>query len=92
MSDMKEKVISWQDGEGSIVATYAGSGDGPLHLRSTTENEGLDRSKKLRVVTTDNAVSVQLTVSQPGKREAFVTADDTEYETSEGEIFAVLKQ
>jgi len=88
-----ETQIPWNKGEGVILAVYSGSGDGALHLSSSTPNEGLDREQKIQVAACDAPLDVEVTVRQPGMREAVLTADAGEPEliTSDGLTYAVLK-
>ena len=39
-----ETVIKWNEGDGNIVATYNGSGNGTISFSSDV-NEGIDRSQ-----------------------------------------------
>lgn len=83
-----ETVIKWNEGDGNIVATYNGSGDGTIAFSSDTANEGIDRSQEVQVAT--NNLSVSVTVSQIGLREVF-NASDGEFVLADGGTFNVLK-
>lgn len=85
--------IDWKDGEGQIVATYGGTGDGPLHFTSTTANEGLDRAQRVQVAAKDSPLEVEVTVTQTGMREemCMAQAGNPELMTADGKVFAVLK-
>lgn len=83
-----ETVIKWNEGDGNIVATYNGSGDGTIAFSSDVANEGIDRSQEVQVAT-DN-LSVSVTVSQIGLREVF-NASDGEFILADGGTFNVLK-
>ena len=83
-----EIVIKWNEGDGNIVATYNGSGDGTIAFSSDVANEGIDRSQEVQVAT-DN-LSVSVTVSQIGLREVF-NASDGEFILADGGTFNVLK-
>lgn len=83
-----ETVIKWNEGDGNIVATYNGSGDGTIAFSSDVANEGIDRSQEVQVAT-DN-LSVSVTVSQLGLREMF-NASDGEFILADGGTFNVLK-
>lgn len=83
-----ETVIKWNEGDGNIVATYNGSGDGTIAFSSDVANEGIDRSQEVQVAT-DN-LSVSVTVSQLGLREVF-NASDGEFILADGGTFNVLK-
>ncbi len=85
--------IDWKDGEGQIVATYGGTGDGPLHFTSTTANEGLDRAQRVQVASRESPLEVEVTVTQTGLREemCMAQAGNPELMTADGQVFAVLK-
>lgn len=86
--------IDWNDGEGQIVATYGGIGDGPLRFSSTTANEGLDRSQRVQVAARGSALEVDVEVRQTGLREEYCMAQtgNPTLHTADGMVFAVLKQ
>lgn len=88
-----ETQIPWNDGEGSILAEYGGNGSGPLRISSTVVNEGADRTQVIQVSSKDDALSVDVSVTQLGRRETFVTADFGNLELTDlnGESFLVLK-
>lgn len=85
--------IPWNNGEGYIVATYEGAGNGPLHFSSSVANEDVDRTQMVQVAATGNALDVDVTVHQTGLREPFCTADtgNPELNTSDDELLASLK-
>lgn len=86
-------LIDWKDGEGQIVASFGGRGDGPLRLSSNTANEDVDRSQDVTVAADGGTPAVTVAVSQYGLRERFLTAQSGEpvFLTADNEIFAVLK-
>lgn len=86
-----EKRIAWKEGEGNIVASFAGEGDGTISFRSDTANEGIDRSQSVHVHTQDNALDVVMEVSQPGRREVF-NVQEGEFLVTGGDTFNVLKK
>lgn len=86
---MKEVRIKWNEGEGYITATYEGSGDGSLTFNSDT-NEGIDREQSIEVKTTDNKLSVSVSVKQIGLREVFACTDG-DFILADGGTFNVLK-
>lgn len=85
---MATSTIKWNEGDGNIVATYEGSGDGPISL-TTTPNEGIDREQEITIQTTDKNKSVNVLVKQEGLREIFATTDG--YILADGGTFNVLK-
>lgn len=90
---MANTLIDWNDGEGSIVASYEGDGDGSLRFSSTTANEDVDRSQRVQVAAAGSPLEVEVTVSQTGLRQVFCTAQagNPEFLSADGKIFAVLK-
>lgn len=85
---MATSTIKWNEGDGNIVATYEGSGDGPISL-TTTPNEGIDREQEITIQTTDKNKSVNVLVKQEGLREVFATSDG--FILADGGTFNVLK-
>ena len=61
---MATLTIPWADGNGDIILTYDGQGDGTVTVRSTTDNLGTDRSQVITLRTTDGSVAVQVTIEQ----------------------------
>ena len=86
---MKEVRIKWNEGEGYITAIYEGSGDGSLTFNSDV-NEGIDREQSVKVKTTDDKLSVDISIKQVGLREVF-TCTDGEFILADGGTFNVLK-
>ena len=91
---MESETIKWNEGEGNIVATYEGSGNGPVSITCDIANEGLDRSQDVIIRTTkgNNPKEESVLVKQPGLREEYLTSDGDVYMTSDGEIYGCLKQ
>lgn len=79
-----ETIIKWNEGDGNIVATYNGSGNGTISFSSDV-NEGIDRSQKVHVFT-DNK-NVDITISQIGLREIY----NEDFTLADGGTFNVLK-
>lgn len=84
-----ETKIKWNEGEGNIIATYVGSGNGSASISSDV-NEGIDRQQSIKVETTDKSVSATLVVSQKGMREVFEPSDG-EFVLADGGTYNVLK-
>lgn len=91
---MATSTIKWNEGEGNIVATYTGSGNGPISLTSDVPNEGIDREQLVTIQTTkgNNPKEESVLVRQSGLREKYLTSDGDVYMTSDGEIYGCLKQ
>lgn len=43
---MATLTIPWNDGNGNIILTYTGQGDGTVVVQSSTDNLGEDRSQR----------------------------------------------
>jgi len=91
---MATTTIKWNEGEGNIVTTYDGSGNGPISIISDVPNEGLDREQAININTTrgNNPKEVIVNVKQIGLREEYITTDEGAYITADGEIYGCLKQ
>mgnify|MGYP007045038016 CR=1 FL=1 len=85
--------IDWKEGEGQILASYGGAGEGSLRFSSTMANKGLDRSQKVQVASRESPLEVEVTVTQTGLREemCMAQAGNPELMTADGQVFAVLK-
>lgn len=60
----KTLTIPWADGNGDIILTYDGQGDGTVTVRSTTDNLGSDRSQTITLRTADGSKAVQVVIQQ----------------------------
>lgn len=61
---MATLTIPWADGNGDIILTYDGQGDGVVTVRSTTDNLGDDREQVITLRTVDGIRAVQVTIKQ----------------------------
>lgn len=61
---MASITIPWNDGNGDIILTYDGQGDGVVTVRSTTDNLGSDREQTITLRTADGTKEVQVTIQQ----------------------------
>ena len=61
---MATLTIPWSDGNGNIILTYTGQGDGTVTVQSTTDNLGEDRQQVITLKTTDGTKVVQVTIAQ----------------------------
>jgi hypothetical protein len=86
-----ETKIKWNEGEGHIIATYEGSGNGSASICSDI-NDGIDREQHITVSTVkgDNPKTELILVKQEGLREPF-DADDENFVTADNEIYGVIK-
>ena len=61
---MATLTIPWNDGNGNIILTYTGQGDGTVTVRSDTDNLGADREQTITLRTADGTKEVQVTIQQ----------------------------
>ena len=61
---MATLTIPWNDGNGNIILTYTGQGDGTVTVRSDTDNLGSDREQTITLRTADGTKEVQVTIQQ----------------------------
>ena len=71
----KTLTIPWADGNGDIILTYDGQGDGVVTVRSTTDNLGSDRRQVVTLRTVDGGAQAQVTVIQPTGMQVLLDAD-----------------
>ena len=61
---MATMTIPWNDGNGNIILTYTGQGDGTVTVQSDTDNLGADREQVITLKTADGTKAVQVTIQQ----------------------------
>ncbi len=61
---MATLTIPWNDGNGNIILTYNGQGDGTVTVQSDTDNLGADREQVITLKTADGTKAVQVTIQQ----------------------------
>lgn len=61
---MATLTIPWADGNGNIILTYTGQGDGTVTVQSDTDNLGADREQVITLKTADGTRAVQVTIQQ----------------------------
>ena len=86
----KVVTIPWNEGKGSITATYEGSGNGPITLTSEA-NTGIDRAQEITVATDNGLASEKVLVSQEGLRQPFGLSGGGVFRIAGGGRFGVLK-
>ena len=88
---MATLTIPWNDGNGNIILTYTGQGDGVVTVRSSTDNLGDDRQQVLTFKTVGaNPVTVQVTVVQPTGMQVLLDCDGNALRTSDGKVLRVM--
>ena len=83
--------IPWADGNGNIILTYKGQGDGTVTVQTDTDNLGEDRSQIITFKTIGaNTVTVQVEVTQPTGMQILRDRNGNVIRTSNGLILRVL--
>lgn len=81
--------IPWNDGNGNIVLTFTGHGNGTVTVESDTDNRGIERQQVLTLRTTgSNPVSVQVLVVQLSGQQ-YLTAQGIQLRTVDGKLLKV---
>ena len=84
---MASITIPWNDGNGNIILTYTGQGDGTVTVRSSTNNLGQDRRQTITLKTTGaNPATATVTIIQPTGMRVIVTANSHRLKTADGDI------
>lgn len=81
--------IPWNDGNGDIILTYDGQGDGVVTVRSTTDNLGADRQQVITLHTVDGGASAQVTVIQPTGMQILLDTDGKMLRDSNDKVLRV---
>lgn len=81
--------IPWNDGNGNIVLTFTGQGNGTVTVESNTDNRGIERQQVLTFRTTgNNPVTVQVLVVQLSGQQ-YLTAQGIQLRTVDGKLLKV---
>lgn len=68
--------IPWADGNGNVILTYTGQGDGTVTVQSDTDNLGDTRQMVLTLKTTGaNPATATLTITQPTGMQVLIDVD-----------------
>lgn len=73
------KSIPWSDGNGNIILTYTGQGDGVVTVTSDTDNKNFERRQTISFYVTDGAIREDL------------AASGAILQTSDGEVLTCLE-
>lgn len=84
---MAQVSIPWNDGNGNIILTYTGQGDGTVVVKSDTDNFGNAREQTISVKTADGKLTKSVTVRQKATELNFKTADGMFIKTADGKFF-----
>ena len=68
--------IPWADGNGNVILTYDGQGDGTVTVRSDTDNLGDTRQMTITLKTAGaNPATAQVTIIQPTGMQILLDVD-----------------
>lgn len=68
--------IPWEDGNGNVILTYDGLGDGTVTVRSDTDNLGDTRQMVITLKTTGaNPATAHVTIIQPTGKQILLDVD-----------------
>jgi hypothetical protein len=87
----KTLTIPWAYGNGNIIITYTGEGDGVVIIQSDTDNDGYERSQQITLRTADSSVSQTVTIIQRSLYEFFITADPAIFCDKDDKAFLVRR-
>jgi len=85
----KTLTIPWADGNGDIILTYDGQGDGVVTVQSTTDNLGAERRQVITLRTVDGGAQAQVTVIQPTGMQILLDADGKALRDSDNKVLRV---
>ena len=86
---MATLTIPWNDGNGNIILTYTGQGDGTVTVRSDTDNLGADRQQVITLRTVDGGAQAQVTVIQPTGMQILLDTDGKMLRDSNDKVLRV---
>ena len=86
---MATLTIPWNDGNGNIILTYTGQGDGTVTVRSDTDNLGADRQQVITLRTIDGGAQAQVTVIQPTGMQILLDTDGKMLRDSNDKVLRV---
>lgn len=88
---MATLTIPWNDGNGNIILTYIGQGDGTVTVQSSTDNLGQPRSQTITLKTTgENPATATVTIVQPTGRKVLLSGEYHKLVTADGHELWVL--
>ena len=89
---MATKTIPWNTGTGNITLTYTGQGNDTVTVSSDPNDVYENRSQAITFSTLDNAITRQVTVTQPMKEPNFITSEGYWFVTSDDKYFTVQEE
>jgi hypothetical protein len=79
--------IPWADGNGNVILTYDGQGDGTVTVRSDTDNLGDTRQMTITLKTAgDNPATAQVTIIQPTGMQILLDVDGKTLRDADGKV------
>ncbi len=82
--------IPWADGNGNVILTYDGQGDGAVTVRSDTDNLGDTRQMTITLKTAGaNPATAQVTIIQPTGMQILLDVDGKTLRDADGKVLRV---
>lgn len=82
--------IPWADGNGNVILTYDGQGDGTVTVRSDTDNLGDTRQMTITLKTAGaNPATAQVTIIQPTGMQILLDVDGKTLRDADGKVLRV---
>ena len=79
--------IPWADGNGNVILTYDGQGDGTVTVRSDTDNLGDTRQMVITLKTAGaNPATAQVTIIQPTGMQILLDVDGKRLRGSDSKV------
>lgn len=79
--------IPWADGNGNVILTYDGRGDGTVTVRSDTDNLGDTRQMTITLKTAGaNPATAQVTIIQPTGMQILLDVDGKTLRDADGKV------
>lgn len=87
---MATLTIPWADGNGNVILTYDGQGDGTVTVRSDTDNLGDTRQMTITLKTAGaNPATAQVTIIQPTGMQILLDVDGKTLRDADGKVLRV---
>ena len=84
---MATLTIPWADGNGNVILTYDGQGDGTVTVRSDTDNLGDTRQMTITLKTAGaNPATAQVTIIQPTGMQILLDVDGKTLRDADGKV------
>lgn len=84
---MATLTIPWADGNGNVILTYDGQGDGTVTVRSDTDNLGDTRQMTITLKTAGaNPATAQVTIIQPTGMQILLDVDGKTMRDADGKV------